>query len=216
MTKTNYFRSGTETTAHLSANVKIYDKLEPGNYIYRFTPNKGSYLVDAAPFTQLPKYYGNVIERTNMILKTVADRQRSTGILMSGIKGTGKTLLARNVICELYKQGVPSIMITDDVPIDQLKDFLSRLEQPCVLFIDEFEKVFKREEQDEFLSLFDGVSNNKFVFILTCNDIDRVSFYLRNRPGRLYYHFKYGRLTEEEIIDFCADNLKVKKRQEES
>ena len=39
------------------------------------------------------------------------------------------------------------------------------------------------------LSLFDGLDNGKKLFVITCNEVERLNAYLLNRPGRFHYHF---------------------------
>ena len=60
------------------------------------------------------------------------------------------------------------------------------------------------------LSLFDGLDNGKKLFVITCNEVDRLSTYLLNRPGRFHYHFKITYPTEEEIVEYLTDKVDKK------
>jgi hypothetical protein len=75
-----------------------------------------------------------------------------------------------------------------------------------VLF-DEFEKVYDSDEQEEMLTLLDGVFPSKKLFVLTCNDKWRVNQHMRNRPGRIFYMLDFKGLDAEFIYEYCQDNL---------
>ena len=49
--------------------------------------------------------------------------------------------------------------------------------------------------------------SNKFLFLLTINEPNRLSEYLINRPGRIHYHIKYVGLDESIISDVIDDKL---------
>ena len=57
------------------------------------------------------------------------------------------------------------------------------------------------------LSLFDGVSAGKKLFVITCNEIQSLSQYLINRPGRFHYHFRFLYPTADEIRAYMEDKL---------
>jgi hypothetical protein len=75
-----------------------------------------------------------------------------------------------------------------------------------VLF-DEFEKVYDSDEQEEMLTLLDGVFPSKKMFLITCNDKWRVNQHMRNRPGRIFYMLDFKGLDQEFIREYCYDNL---------
>jgi hypothetical protein len=78
-----------------------------------------------------------------------------------------------------------------------------------VLF-DEFEKVYSSDEQEEMLTLLDGVFPSKKLFVMTCNNKWRVDQHMRNRPGRIFYMLDFKGLDADFIAEYCADNLKNK------
>jgi hypothetical protein len=131
-----------------------------------------------------------------------------------GEKGSGKTLLAKNIAIELGKAGLPTILINEPHFGDEFNTFISSIDQPCVVFFDEFEKVYDNDdensEQDRMLSLLDGVFTSKKLFLLTANDQFKISKYIINRPGRVFYTFKYAGLTDEFIREFCDEKLNEK------
>jgi hypothetical protein len=72
---------------------------------------------------------------------------------------------------------------------------------------DEFEKVYNNEEQEELLTLLDGIYSSKKLFMLTSNDKWRVDSHMRNRPGRIFYMVDFKGLDENFIREYCYDNL---------
>jgi SpoVK/Ycf46/Vps4 family AAA+-type ATPase len=84
---------------------------------------------------------------------------------------------------------------------------IQSIEQPCIVFFDEFEKVYDREDQERLLTLLDGIFTSKKLFMLTSNDKWRVDDHMRNRPGRIFYMVEFKGLDENFIREYCNDNL---------
>jgi SpoVK/Ycf46/Vps4 family AAA+-type ATPase len=100
--------------------------------------------------------YGNTLRHTDRIINSFWKRPQQTGVLLNGEKGSGKTLLAKNISVELAKEGVPTIVINRDWTGDGFFKLLQDIDQPCVVLFDEFEKVYDREKQEEILTLLDA------------------------------------------------------------
>lgn len=133
------------------------------------------------------------------------ENNRNLGIILNGIKGTGKTLSSK-ILCN--KIGLPVIMVTKI--IDGMISFIQSLEFECIILIDEAEKTFKKGEDDELLvKLIDGVYNrSRKLYILTTNKLD-INENLLGRPGRIRYIKEYGNLSNKAVKEFLDDNLKV-------
>jgi hypothetical protein len=160
------------------------------------------------------RMYGDIEKRADRIMNTFGTRMGSTGVMLSGEKGSGKTLLARMLSQRCRElHNMPTIMITKPVSGNALMALLSELSQPYMLFIDEFEKLYSGTKdgdggsQADLLTLFDGASVNQRLIVITVNELGRVNDYLRNRPGRFYYHMTYHGLDEAFIRDYCDENL---------
>ena len=67
-------------------------------------------------------------------------RKGNLGILLEGLKGTGKSLQAKH-LCK--NAGLPVILFTADWHGPTLEKFLARIKQSAILFFDEFEKIYK-------------------------------------------------------------------------
>ena len=76
---------------------------------------------------------------------------------------------------------------------------------------DEFEKTFADKDgispQEEMLPLFDGLDGGKKLFVVTCNEVNKLNTYLLNRPGRFHYHFMLSNPTPDEIREYLIDKL---------
>lgn len=196
-----------------SKALNVHDALPPGNYVIKVTPENVMYLARVDSFTHPPKLYGHTMQTAERIIQTYMDRPRGTGVLLSGEKGSGKTLLARTVCIEAAaRYNIPTIIINAPWQGDQFFTFLSAITQPCIILFDEFEKVYdtKKNEQDAILTLLDGVFPSKKLFLLTCNDRFGINQNMINRPGRIYYSLEFHGLEDDFIREYSQDNLKNK------
>lgn len=206
----NYIQSGNEIRVYGEGAVSVSKTLPVGNYAVR-KDVRGLYLERINDFTVPSKLYGKTEFYANRILATYKDRLGNTGVLLSGEKGSGKTMLARKISHLAAQEGIPTITINEDWSGDEFNRLIQAVEQPCVLIFDEFEKVYNSDKQNEVLTLFDGVYQTKKLIILTCNDRWSINQHMRNRPGRLYYMLEFKGLDNAFITDYCNHELKDKK-----
>ena len=86
----------------------------------------------------------------------------------------------------------------------------------AVFYFDEFEKLYERiheEEEDKqigLLSLLGTTAFEKMLFLFAINDEYKLNDFMKNRPGRIYYRFNFGRLDNETIVKYCEKNLNNK------
>jgi hypothetical protein len=187
----------------------VRDTLPAGNYTVKEMPMGGPlYLEKIDNFTPLSKVYGDCLKNTDRVIRTFLSRPAATGIMLTGEKGSGKTLLTKNISIELAKQGIPTIVINAAWHGDKFNSFIQTITQPCAILFDEFEKTYDRDEQEAILTLLDGVFPSKKLFMLTTNDKYRVDYHMRNRPGRIFYMLDFKGLDGSFIREYCEDNLK--------
>lgn len=206
---THYIRAGASFRVIDSKALNIHEKLPVGTYTVNYDKMAEQYYLDMVEdLTVSGKIYGDTLQVAERILTTFDNRDKTTGVMLAGEQGSGKTLLAKVLSSEGLKQGIPTIVINQPWFGEQFNLFMQTIEQPTVILFDEFEKTYnENEHQEALLTLFDGVYPSKKLFIITCNNSYRVNEHLKNRPGRIYYRKDYKGLDRAFIEEYCQDNL---------
>lgn len=186
--------------------IDLRDALPVGTYTVRVSL-EGYYLEETNDFALSGKIYGKTTRQAERILATFKDRPSTTGVLLSGEKGSGKTMLAKMISAKAGEMGVSTLIINSSFNGDAFNSFMMAINEPCVVVFDEFEKVYDEQEQEAVLTLLDGVFPSKKLFILTANDKYKINQNMRNRPGRIFYMLEYKGLDVEFIEEYCLDTL---------
>lgn len=205
---TFFFRNGSAFRPTDESALDMYTELPVGNYLVAQQPvTEVLYFEKIDDFTPHGKLYGKTDKHATRIINTFKERGLSTGALLSGEKGCGKTLLARVISERCAKEGIPTIVINQPWVGDAFNQLIQSIQQPAIVMFDEFEKVYDREKQESILTLLDGVFPSKKLFLLTCNDQYRIDKHMRNRPGRIFYSIEFNGLEREFIVEYCKDVL---------
>lgn len=140
------------------------------------------------------------------VKKTFHRQDRHLGVLLNGYKGSGKSMLAK-VLCNELK--IPVFVITEELDGDDIQIFCNSLNQDCVIFLDEYEKIFNRNSK--LLSLMDGSLdlNCKILFLLTSNEME-INDNLINRPSRIFFIKQFKGLEVSECEDIVSDFISDK------
>jgi hypothetical protein len=200
----HFFKNGNSYLVAPAQAVNMTDTLPAGNYVIKLNPMTGFYLEMIENFTLPSKVYGRTNSYCKRILETFRRRNLNTGVLLVGEKGSGKTLLARKIS---RNSGLPVLIINSQFTGDDFNSFLSSITQPCVVFFDEFEKIYDKDHQERILTLLDGTYQSNKLFLITSNDKWRIDTNMRNRPGRIFYLIEFSGLDEQFIREYCDDNL---------
>ena len=194
--------------------VKTYDALPAKAYVVRFGKMDGFYLEEYVQIeVKEDKIYGHHLEKVNKVLQTYEKFDRNLGVILSGHKGIGKSLFAKLLSVEAIKKDIPMIVVDRYIP--GIATYIEAIDQEILVLFDEFDKTFgeinalegEMEPQASLLSLFDGISQGKKLFVITCNDIRKLNDYIINRPGRFHYHFRFECPSAEEIQIYLTDKL---------
>jgi broad-specificity NMP kinase len=183
----------------------LHSSLPKGVYLLQFDGIRGIYYLEKKEDFVLPtKLYGDhsIVDRW---ITSWKHESRNMGILLSGIKGSGKTITAQKFCID---SGLPVILISSAFTGDAFTTFITNPALgECIIFIDEFEKVYAdKDDQESLLSIMDGAFPTRLVFLLTVNT-DELSEFLYNRLKRIKYLRSYENLDYEVIDEVIADRL---------
>lgn len=211
---TIFMKRGDDFFPTTKTELVIVDTVPVGTYHIKMTQFGEYYLSPSNAAVDSFRIFGDTEAKADRIINTFLDRPTNTGVLLHGEKGSGKSLLARRLSYKAASHGIITILINEKHTGEKFNNFMASIEQPAVVFFDEFEKVYSEyEDQNTLLSLMDGVFKSKKLFILTAND-HHISRYMCNRPGRIYYKLDFGFLDEKFIVEYCeamlSDKTKIK------
>ena len=143
------------------------------------------------------------------VLKTYENTTGNLGVLLDGIKGTGKTVVAKELCNRLQ---LPVILVQSmgvDTNSKLIKYLSTSIDFDCIFFFDEYEKEFKNSS--DVLSFMDGTYNSIYrkVFLLTTNEL-KVDPDLLGRPSRIRYKKSFSNLSEEVTREILNNILEDK------
>lgn len=203
--------------------ITIVDKLPLGNYKLCYNELAHQFYLEKIDLSlKTTIAYGQHVANRTRILNTFNKRQKNMGILLSGLKGTGKTFLVRDLSIELKKQNISSIIIDKRYDTSLMSEFLSRITESVFIIFDEFDKNYANptdfnsdedeatKDQNGLLTLLDGLFTNKMLFAFCCNNVQKINDYFIHRPSRIYYHIHFDELNSDVIKDYCNDKLNDK------
>ncbi len=194
--------------------LKTYDRLPAQFYTVRFSKGNGFFLEHTSDLEiKEGKVYGVHDAKCDKVLATFQKFARNLGTILSGDKGIGKSLFAKQLSIKAIERGYPVIIVDRYIP--GIASYIADIEQECLILFDEFDKTFGEiqaengmaQPQTELLTLFDGLTNGKKLFVITCNNLHKINEFLVNRPGRFHYHFRFEYPSPEEIKEYMQDKL---------
>ena len=108
--------------------LKTYDKLPVGTYDVCFQKMMGFYLTSHADLVvNEEKIYGSSPAKVEKVLRGFQAVDRNFGVILSGRKGIGKSLFARQLAVRAKDYNLPLILVSCYYP--GIADFLSSIQQ---------------------------------------------------------------------------------------
>lgn len=232
ITKRNIVKMGDTFRTFPEGAIEFHDDFPVGTYKFTYNSITGPGIEATHDLgTTEPKLYGNAQKRVDKIMSKWNKIDKSLGILASGPKGMGKSLIVNAVAKKAMEDyNLPVFVVDFNFP--GIVDFIEENIREAVIVFDEFEKKFKvgeanlsdydierrrenrdsddpdrKDDQTQFLGMFDGMSNHKRLYMLTVNDISKVNNLFINRPGRFHYHFNFDYPDFDAISEYVNDKV---------
>ena len=185
-----------ETVDHVPA--AIY------TFVVTFSPSGVSYSLEyrGAKLPVPDQRYGDHEEKVRTLVNDYDRVNPPFGAIACGLKGAGKSILFNDASNRLVASGTPVIQIESNIAVEHLR-FLIKVIGPCVLYFDEFGKIYgKREERESLLTFFSDASLTGCVWFLCGNSEVEFSDFILNLPGRFRYRFNMKSLPRSALTDF--------------
>lgn len=189
-------------------------ELEPGK-VYTIEVDKWSDEITfkLSPDFLMPKKVYETAEDARFMSKVLNYFNKSedgtTGVMLSGLKGSGKTITAKNIAIQ---SGLPIILIDKGFRPSLLIKLFNRLTEinACIVF-DEIDKLGEDYDDDYLLKILDGAnSSGKKLLLCTCNNADDINEYLIDRCSRIRYWREFSELSTSMIQNILEDKLNDK------
>jgi hypothetical protein len=175
-------------------------------YVYRVRPTKEGLdlMKDRKRFSMPKKIFGKHHFYRDEIMDAYNGKTGSTGVILNGLKGSGKSMLGEDLCNVALKQELPVLVIDHVIPAEALRQIL-KIIGPCVVYMDEFGKIYSGSDREGMLTLFSDTDVKKVLFIVTSNKKEELNKYMLNRPGRFQFCITYrgiDRATVQEILTY--------------
>jgi hypothetical protein len=177
-------------------------------HVYTLTTDPFGTLIlvkDRKRFKVPEKKYGKHTRYFNILTKRYDRLNPTLGVLLVGKKGSGKSLLAEDVGNWGLNQDIPVLLVNEPIHPNLIHSALSVI-GPCIIYFDEFGKVYSDEDKrNMMLAFFSDSSHTGVLNIVTGNGVDEISEYMMNRPGRFEFRFNFQRTLALAFMDIARD-----------
>lgn len=144
---------------------------------------------------------------TQKVLKYFETTARqTTGVLLSGLKGSGKTVMSKVLA---FESKLPIVVVDTTFPTRELTTFFSKIkETQCCIIFDEVDKNERYWNTEHLLGFLDGIQSTcKKLVLLTCNSDSKLNEYIMDRCSRVRYYRKFESLSYDSILEIASSIL---------
>lgn len=211
MVRVSWINTGT-TYRRMEGDICNIDTIPFGVYEVDLSITGWSLTKIADKFTFNYKLYDIQNDFLKYIIKTYNSTNGNLGVLMSGTRGSGKSVSSKLLANSLE---LPIIIVKSmGDKNEEMFSYLASFNFDCLFFFDEFEKQFS-ERDSTILQFMDGIYTSEYrrVFLLTTNHLT-VNENLLSRPSRIRYVRQFGNLAKNIVDEYLEDNLNDKTNKE--
>jgi len=155
------------------------------------------------------KVYGTIYKWVHLVISSYVKLGKSS-LLSHGKKGNGKTLLIDIIAKTANDKFKLPILVVGRITDGQSMVSILRQIGPCIMYMDEFTKLVSYQAQEDLLSYLSSSDSKGTIVLMTTNDINNLSMYIKQRPDRIRYHVYRGNVDEATIRTYCKEHLKYK------
>lgn len=186
--------------------LNIKEKLPVDVYQLNYSDGTGFFLTRVDDYIRTDEIiFGDINEKVDKFYYSYKKGSKAMGILLTGLKGSGKTMFIRQLSVKCLNDDIPVIIVGNGYTGNRFTQFMDSLGE-CIVVFDEFGKHYDKKDQESLLSFVDGTSNTKRLLLFSENSEYVISEYFINRPSRIWYHLKFKGLSEEVIKEYCVFN----------
>jgi hypothetical protein len=196
---------------------KVAQSIPQNFYKVEFDGQVSQFYLNQIPALTLPEKVYNLetdfITRVNTFFEK--SPKKSLGVVLNGMRGTGKSHTATSIALNTNLS-----IIVLNMPSKGAIEFIQSLPGDYVIFLDEFEKVFNNDTDQEaitaLLSAMDGNlrPNGKRMWLLTTNNL-HINENFTNRPTRIRYNKEFKALEDAVILEIIEDLVEDKSKHTE-
>lgn len=166
-----------------------------------------------APSFNLPSKIYTTPEDDNFLDRVVKHYNKTeygvTGVMLSGIKGTGKTVTVKRLS---ILSNLPIILVDKGFRPRLFQKLFKQLSgiEFCMVF-DEIDKIGEGYDDSYLLTILDGVNTTgKSLVLFTCNDENKINKNLIDRCSRIRYWRKFKETSRETVKQVLENRINDK------